>query len=474
MSGHIGGLDVERIRTDFPILDRKVGDKPLVYLDSAATSQKPKQVIDAEREFYERHNANTHRGIYMLGEEATELFEGARAKIARFFGAPSPETIVFTRGVTESMNLVAQGWGRKFLRQGDEILITEMEHHSNIVPWQMTARVTGAVLKYIPLTDDGLLDLSELGSLLTERTKILSVTGMSNSIGTITPLRQLVDAAHAVGAVVAVDAAQLAPHHPIDVVEIDCDFLAFSGHKMLGPTASGGLFAKRELLDSMDPRFGGGDMIREVFRDHSTWNDVPYKFEAGTMQIAQQVGLGAAVDYLEALGMNAVRAHEEEITRYAIECLLQAGASIYGPKDTSIRGGAVSFWYKDIHPHDLATVLDDEGVAIRVFAHVDGGHVEAIAFQGAGCSISQSSASMMTEAVQGRSVDEALGLANEFRGMMAGETEPDESAFGDLVALKGVVKYPIRIKCAVLAWDVLQDALDGEGAASGTQPHSVS
>ncbi len=369
MSEHFGGLDVAAIRADFPILGRMIGDKPLVYLDSAATSQKPIQVIEAVSDFYANHNANAHRSIYQLGEEATELFEGARATLARFFGAPDPATIVFTRGTTESMNLVAQSWGRTFLKPGDEILLTDMEHHSNIVPWQLTAAVTGAALRYIPLTDDGQLDLSELGSLLTERTKILSVTGMSNSIGTITPLRQLVDAAHAVGAVVAVDAAQLAPHHPIDVVEIDCDFLAFSGHKMLGPTASGGLFAKRELLDAMDPMFGGGDMIREVFRDHSTWNDVPYKFEAGTMQIAQQVGLGAAVDYLEALGMNAVRAHEEEITRYAIECLLQAGASIYGPKDASIRGGAVSFWYRDIHPHDLATVLDDEGVAIRAGHH---------------------------------------------------------------------------------------------------------
>jgi cysteine desulfurase/selenocysteine lyase len=369
VSERIVGLDVAAIRADFPILSRKIGDKPLVYLDSAATSQKPMQVIRAESDFYENHNANAHRGIYQLGEEATELFEGARVKIARFLGAPDAATIVLTRGTTESMNLVAQGWGRKFLKPGDEILLTDMEHHSNIVPWQLTASVTGAELRYIPLTDDGQLDLSQLSSLLTERTKILSVTGMSNALGTITPLRQLADAAHAVGAVVVVDAAQMAPHHTIDVGALDCDFLAFSGHKMLGPTASGGLFAKRDLLEAMDPMFGGGDMIREVFHDHSTWNDVPYRFEAGTMQLAQQVGLGAAVDYLEGLGMDAVRAHEEEITHYAIECLLQAGATIYGPKDTSIRGGAVSFWYKDIHPHDLATVLDDEGVAIRAGHH---------------------------------------------------------------------------------------------------------
>jgi cysteine desulfurase/selenocysteine lyase len=369
MTGHIGGLDVEKIRKDFPILARTVGDRPLVYLDSAATSQKPQQVIDAESDFYAHHNANAHRGLYMLGEEATELFEGARANLARFFGAPGPENIVFTRGTTESMNLVAQGWGRKFLHEGDEVLLTDMEHHSNIVPWQMTAAVTGATLRYIPLTDDGQLDLSDLSSLLTERTKLLSVTGMSNALGTITPLRQLIDAAHAVGAVVAVDAAQLAPHHAIDVTALGCDFLTFSGHKMLGPTSSGGLYGTAEILDATDPMFGGGEMIHEVFHDHSTFKPVPYKFEAGTMQIAQQVGLGAAVDYLNAIGMDIVRAHEEEITRYALDRLIDAGATVFGPKDASIRGGAVSFWYKDVHPHDLATILNEEGVAIRAGHH---------------------------------------------------------------------------------------------------------
>ena len=369
MTGHIGGLDVERIRKDFPILARTVGDRPLVYLDSAATSQKPQQVIDSESDFYAHHNANAHRGLYMLGEEATELFEGARAKLATFFGAPSPETMVFTRGVTESLNLVAQGWGRKFLREGDEILISDMEHHSNIVPWQMTAAVTGATIRYIPLTDDGQLDLSDLGSLLTDRTKILSVTGMSNALGTITPLKQLVESAHAVGAIVCVDAAQLAPHHRIDVRELDVDLLGFSGHKMLGPTASGGLYGKAEILDAMDPMFGGGEMIHEVFHDRSTFKPIPYKFEGGTMPIAQEIGLGAAVDYLEALGMDAVRAHEEEITRYALDQLIGAGATIYGPKDASGRGGAVSFWYKDIHPHDLATILNEDGVAIRAGHH---------------------------------------------------------------------------------------------------------
>jgi cysteine desulfurase/selenocysteine lyase len=267
------------------------------------------------------------------------------------------------------MNLVAQGWGRKFLKAGDEVLITEMEHHSNIVPWQMTIAVTGAVLRYIPLADDGTLDLTDLGSLLTERTKILSVTGMSNALGTITPLAELVGAAHAVGALVAVDGAQLIPHIRTDVTELDCDFLAISGHKMLGPTASGGLYAKREILEAMDPMFGGGEMIREVFHDHSTWNEVPYKFEAGTMQIAQQVGLGAAIDYLDELGMDAVRAHEIEITSYALDRLTEAGARVFGPRDPAIRGGAVSFWYRDVHPHDLATIVDTEGVCVRAGHH---------------------------------------------------------------------------------------------------------
>ena len=362
-------FDVEAVRRDFPILERTFDGKPLVYLDSGATSQKPTQVIEAESAFYRLHNANAHRGIYTLGEEATEAYEGARSRIARFFGVEDASRLVFTRGTTESINLVAYGWGRPLLKEGDEILITEMEHHSNIVPWQLVAQATGAKLRYLGLTDDGLLDLSNLGELLGDRTKILGVTAMSNALGTITPLKQLVDAAHAVGAIVVVDAAQAAPHMPFDMDGLEADFLAFSGHKMLGPTASGGLLAKREHLDRLQPMFGGGDMIREVFHDHATWNDVPYRFEAGTMQVAQQVGLAAACDYLDALGMEAVRAHEVDITRYAIDRLLEAGAVVYGPKDTDIRGGTVSFWYHDIHPHDLATILNEEGIAVRAGHH---------------------------------------------------------------------------------------------------------
>ena len=363
------GLDVARVRADFPILERSINGKPLVYLDSTNTSQRPRQVIDAERDFYEHHNANAHRAIYFLGEEATDLFEGARAKVARFLGAPGADTIVFTRGTTESINLVAHGWGRKFLKAGDEILLTEMEHHSDIVPWQFAARDTGAVLRYLGLTDDGRLDLSNLDELLTTKTKLVGVTGMSNSLGTIPPVAEIVERAHAVGAVVLVDGAQLVPHRGADVAALGCDFLVFSGHKMLGPMASGGLFGRRELLEAMDPFLGGGEMINEVFHDHSTFNDVPWKFEAGTMNVAQEVAFGAAIDYLEDLGMDEIRSHEEEITAYALDRLQQVGARIFGPTDVAERGGVVSFWYKDVHPHDLATILNEDGVAIRAGHH---------------------------------------------------------------------------------------------------------
>jgi cysteine desulfurase/selenocysteine lyase len=363
-------LDLERIRADFPILERTMPDgKPVVYLDSAATSQKPVQVIEAEADFYRHHNANAHRGLYLLAEEATDLYEDARAKLARFIGAPQPETIVFTRGTTESVNLVAYAWARKVLSEGDEILLTDMEHHSNIVPWQLAIQGTGATLRFLPITDDGELDLSVLGEHLTERTKLVAVTGMSNTLGTLPPIEEIARAAHAVGALVLVDGAQMVPHVAVDVTALDVDFLTISGHKMLGPTASGGLYGKLEHLEAMDPFLGGGHMIDEVFRDHSTYNSVPFKFEAGTMNLAQEVGLGAAIDYLEALGMDAVRQHEIEITAYAIDRLRAVGATVYGPLDAERRGGAVSFWYKDVHPHDLATILNEEGVAIRAGHH---------------------------------------------------------------------------------------------------------
>jgi cysteine desulfurase/selenocysteine lyase len=364
------GLDAFRIRKDFPILERvEANGKLLVYLDNAATSQKPRQVIEAVTRHYEQRNANIHRGVYALAEEATAAYEGARERLARFVGAPEPACIVFNRGTTESTNLVAHAYGRKVLREGDEVLITEMEHHSNVIPWQLAVRATGATLRYIPITDDGLLDLSNLESLITERTKVVAVTGMSNVLGTVPPVRKLADAAHAVGAILVVDGAQLVPHMPVDVTELDCDVLTISGHKMLGPTASGGLYGKRELLEGMDPFLGGGEMIMEVYPDRATWKEIPWKFEAGTMNIAQEVGLAAAVDYLEDLGMDAVRAHEEEITRYAIDRLQDAGARIFGPTDEKVRGSAVSFEYHGIHPHDLAAVLNEEGVAVRAGHH---------------------------------------------------------------------------------------------------------
>jgi cysteine desulfurase / selenocysteine lyase len=367
--GGVATLYVERIRADFPLLRRTVNGKPLVYLNSAATSQKPEAVIDAITDFYRNHNANVHRGVDALSEEATELFEGARARLAGFVGAPEPSCIVFNRGTTESINLVAHGWGRKVLREGDEVLITQMEHHSNLIPWLLATQATGSRLRYIPIREDGTLDLSSLDSLLTERTKIVSVTGMSNVLGTIPPVRKLAEAAHAVGAVLCVDGAQLVCHTPVDVVDLGVDFLTISGHKMLGPTASGGLYARRELLEEMDPFLGGGEMIREVYWDRATWAEVPWKFEAGTMNVAQEVGLAAAIDYLEALGMQAVRRHEEELAAYAMDRLGEAGAKVFGPADPAIHSGAVSFWYKDIHPHDLATVLDQEGVAVRAGHH---------------------------------------------------------------------------------------------------------
>src|SRR5438034_1013979 len=364
-----GPLDVERIKRDFPIVERDIRVNRLVYLDSAATSQKPRQVLDALMDYYERHNANVHRSPHLLGEEATQMYEDARARAARFIGAPHASTIVFNRGTTESLNLVAHGWARKFLREGDEILISELEHHSNIVPWQLAAGATGATLRYIPITDDGLFDMAALSSVLTERTKLVSISGMSNVLGTMPPVRALADAAHANDALLCVDGAQLVAHAPVDVAELDCDFLAFSGHKMLGPMASGGLYARRELLEDMDPFLGGGEMISQVLPDHSTWNEVPWKFEAGTMNVADEIGLHAAIDYLEAIGMDNVRAHEEAVSAYAIERLLDAGVRLYGPRDVLERGAEVSFWFKDIHPHDLATILDQEGVAIRAGHH---------------------------------------------------------------------------------------------------------
>jgi cysteine desulfurase/selenocysteine lyase len=363
-------FDVASIREDFPILQRQVHGKPLVYLDNAATTQKPRAVIEALVHFYEHHNANIHRAIHALGEEATAAYEETRAKVARFINAPGAESVVFTRNTTEAINLVAYAWGRHNLRPGDEIVLTEMEHHSNLVPWQRLAQETGATVKYIGVTDEGTLALDDLDGFIGERTKLVAVTHVSNALGTINPVEEIVAAAHRRGAVAVVDGAQSAPHMPVDVQALDCDFYAFSAHKMLGPTGVGVLYGRHELLDAMPPFLSGGEMIRRVRLDGATWNDVPWKFEAGTPNVADVIAFSAALDYLTALGMANVRAYEEELTAYALRRLRQREEIIiYGPPDVSRRSGVISFNCPDIHPHDVGTILDREGVAIRAGHH---------------------------------------------------------------------------------------------------------
>ena len=363
-------LDVAKIRQDFPILERRVHDKPLIFLDSAASSQKPLAVIEAMDHYYRTTHANVHRGVYTLSEEATEQYEGARKKIARFINAKASREIIFTRNTTESINLVAFAWGRANLRPGDEILLTESEHHSNIVPWQMIAREVGAQVRYIPVDARGYLDTSTLDTLLTKQTRIVGIASMSNVLGTILPVTEIIAQAREVGALVLVDGAQGVPHLPTDVQALDCDFLAFSGHKMCGPTGIGVLWGRRDLLEAMPPFMGGGDMIRKVTFDGADWNDLPWKFEAGTPAIAEAIGFGAAIDYLNALGMPNVRAHEREIIAYALERLAEVpGLTIIGPDDPERRGGVATFTLDNIHPHDLADILDHEGIAIRAGHH---------------------------------------------------------------------------------------------------------
>lgn len=362
--------DVDRIRADFPILDVEVyPGVPLVYLDSAASSQKPAAVIAAMDEYYRQYHANVHRGVHRLSELATNAYESARSRIATFIGAPSADEIVFVGNATEAFNLVAYSWGRQHVSAGDEILLTEMEHHANIVPWQMLAQEVGAVIRYLPVREDGKLALENLGDYLTERTCLFSFTGASNVLGTINPVRELVDAAHAVGALTMVDAAQLIPHMPVDVEALGCDFLAFSSHKMCGPTGIGVLYGKGELLEAMPPFMGGGDMIRRVTFDGFVPNEIPWKFEAGTPRIAEAVGLGAAVDYLDSIGMEAIHAHELSITNYALASLNEIpGLSVLGPP-AGARGGLASFTMQGIHPHDIAEILDKDGIAIRAGHH---------------------------------------------------------------------------------------------------------
>ena len=356
-----------RYRGDFPILDRKVHGKPLVYLDNSATSQKPRVVLDALNDYYTRLNANVHRGLHTLSEEATNAYEDARERVAGFINAPA-QNLVFVRNTTEGINLVASAWGRKNVRAGDEIVLSVMEHHSNIVPWQMLAMETGAVIRYIDMRDDGSLDMDQADELITEKTRIVSLAHMSNVLGTVNPIETIVDRAHQAGAVVFVDAAQSVPHMPVDVQRLGCDFFAFSGHKMCGPTGIGGLYGREELLEAMDPYMGGGSMIGEVRLDGFTCAELPEKFEAGTPNIAHAIVFGVVVDYLSAVGMDQIHTHERALTDYLIERLEEIdGLTVYGRAPG--RGGAVSYNLDNMHPSDLSTVLDRQGVAIRAGHH---------------------------------------------------------------------------------------------------------
>ena len=364
-------IDLAAIRSEFPLLKRQINGKRLVYVDSAATSQKPQSVLDAMDNYYTTQNANVHRGVYTLAEEATSAFESARERTAKFIGAQDPHELVFTRNATESINLVARTWGYQNLRDGDVVVLTEMEHHANIVPWQMLSAERGIVIRWIPITPDYRLDLSDIDSLL-DGASLLAVTSMSNVLGTVNDIEKLVAAARSAGAKVLVDACQSIPHDPVDVVAWGADFVAFSGHKMMGPTGIGGLWARRELLEEMPPFLGGGEMIRDVRKDGFTTNDVPWKFEAGTPAIAEAIGLGAAVDWLSAVGMENIASHERALTAYALEQLTSAFGdeiTIYGPPTAEGRGSAVSFLFDEIHAHDISQVLDEDGVCVRAGHH---------------------------------------------------------------------------------------------------------
>lgn len=363
-------FDVDDIRAEFPVLGREI--RPgvrLIYLDSAATSQKPQRVIDAERHVYEQYNANIHRGIHHLAEEATAAYEAARDRIQAFIGAASRREIIFTRNTTESINLVAQSWGRANLKSGDTIILTEMEHHSNLVPWQMLASEIGFTIRFVPVDEQGLLDQESYRQFLDQNPKLVGLAHMSNMLGTINPVAEMASRAHQVGALVLLDAAQSVPHMPVDVQALDADFVAFSAHKMCGPTGIGILYGKEALLEAMPPFMGGGDMIRRVSLDTFSTNDLPYKFEAGTPAIAQAVGFGEAVAFLGSIGMQAIHAHEQSLTAYALERLEEVPfVKVYGPS-VERKGGVMSFTFKDVHPHDIAQILDRNGIAVRAGHH---------------------------------------------------------------------------------------------------------
>jgi len=363
-------IDFSHLRQDFPVLQRRIHGKPLVFLDSAASSQKPTQVLDVMDAVYRTYYANVHRGAYLLSEESTTAYEEARGKVARFINAGSRSEVVFTRGATTALNMVAFGWGMDHLSAGDKIMLTMMEHHANMVPWQLVARRTGAELVYLPMTGDYRLDVDRIPELLDERVKVVSFTGMSNVTGTMPPVAEIAKVARDHGALVVVDAAQLVTHAPVDVQELGADFVAFSGHKMLGPTGIGALWGRPSLLEEMEPFEGGGEMISDVQLNGSTWAPVPHKFEAGTPPIVEAIGLGAAVDYLEKIGMELVRRHEQELTGYALDRLAELPAvRVFGPADLEHRGGVISFALGDVHPHDVATILDQEGIAVRAGHH---------------------------------------------------------------------------------------------------------
>ena len=358
------------IRNDFPIFKKKINGKELVYLDNASTTQKPYSVIDSITDFYTNYNSNIHRAVYQLAEEATALYEQSREKIANFINV-RPEEIIFTRNTTESINLIAHSWARTNLKKDDGIAITELEHHSNIVPWQILSQEIGTRLEYVGIDENGFLDLDHLDDLISsKKVKLVSISHMSNVLGTIVPIERIIKTAHENDIPVLVDGAQSVPHMPVNVKKMDCDFLVFSAHKMLGPTGVGVLYAKKEFLEKMRPFMGGGDMIKEVFKFHTNYNEVPYKFEAGTPNIADVVGFGAAIDYLEKIGMENVRKHEIDLTEYALESIQSINyLTIYGPRDPNYRGGVISFNIADIHPHDLATIMNDHGIAIRSGHH---------------------------------------------------------------------------------------------------------
>ena len=561
----------DRIRADFPILDQQVHGKPLIYFDSAASSQKPRAVIEALTRYYERDNSNVHRGMHELSMRATAQFEGTRERLAKYLNASTHNEIVFTRGTTESINLVAQTWGRKFIREGDIILLTEMEHHSNLVPWQILAEQTGAKLRFLPINSRHELAMDRLGEFLTPEVKLFSFVHISNSLGTINPAADLIRAAKAVGAVTLLDAAQSAGHMPMDVQALGCDFLALSGHKMCGPTGIGALYGRKEILDAMPPWHGGGEMILSVHYDQSTWKQPPHRFEAGTPNIADTIALGVALDYLDDIGRQAIFEHDCELARYAHERLIELpGIRVLGPPPGApTRGGLVSFVMDHAHAHDVVTRADEEGIALRGGHHctqplmrklglessarasfyfyntkvevdrlvevLGGGKKESVSFSlplgelyetvvsdhatrprnfgnlgegaihvhgdnpscgdtidlyvqlspekvenlkfsGSGCTVCMTSASLMTMKLKGKKIEDATRLMHTFRDEVS-STAPDDGGLGprelgDLNVLRGVRKFPQRVKCAMLAWRAFEQAL--QETASGTTEADVS